>query len=123
MADEVELAMRECIAARSAAAAPLVFAQAAFEAANNRTEAQFQANLAAVGGWAAARTALLLASTLYGATAKAIALFHNPNATEIGTDEEQSARKLMEQECKFRIANIVNKPPEAVTVADGQVCN
>ena len=122
MADDVEVALKECIAARAAAAKPLVFSTEALEEANQRTESQFRANLAKVGGWTAARDSMIRASTLYGAVAKAVAIFHNPDAKEINVENQASARRLMEQECKFRVARSAKKAPNAVTVADGLVC-
>jgi hypothetical protein len=121
--DEIKRAVKECIAARKAAAAPLVFNAKALKIANQRTLAQFTANLQAVGGWKVARPALLKASTLFGAVAKAIARFHNPKAKVIGVDEMASARVLMEQECKFKVAKSKKKHPSAVTTSDGLVCN
>ena len=123
MADEIKLALKACIAARSTAAKPLVFNAKALKMANQRTLAQFSANLAAVGGWKAAGPALLKASTLFGSVAKAIARFHNPKAKVIGVDDMASARVLMEQECKFKIAKSKKKHPNAVSTSDGLVCN
>jgi hypothetical protein len=122
MAEDIKAAVNECIQAREKAAAPLKFNAEALRLANDRTLAQFTANLERAGGFKAAGPALLRASILFGATAKAIALFHNERATEIGVDEMASARMLMEKECKFGLARRKGKHHTAVTAADGLLC-
>jgi len=122
MPEDIQAAVNECIEARVKAAAPLKFSSEANQIANARTLGQFTANLETAGGWTAARPALLRAATLFGATAKAIALFHNANATEISKDEMASARELTERECKFGLAKLKRKPHTAVTANDGLVC-
>lgn len=122
MADDIQAAVDACIQARENAAAPLKFNAQALQMANERTLAQFTANLETAGGWKAAGPALLRASTLFGATAKAIALFHNEHATEIGVDEMADARMLMEKECKFGLAKKKGKHHTVVTARDGLLC-
>src|SRR5215467_4781254 len=119
---EIQAAVDECIKARAAAAAPLKFNAEALEFANRRSLGQFTANLATAGGWKGAGPALLKAATLFGATAKAIALFHNPHATEIDLDAAGAARNLVEQECKFGLARSKGKHPTAVNSRDGLIC-
>lgn len=124
MTDDIANALAECIAARQAAAAPLKFSAEAAAEANQRSESQFRANLPLIpGGFAAARTNLLRAATLFGAISKAIALFHDPAATEITRDQMASARAVMERECRFKVAAVARKAPDAVGVAEGLVCN
>src|SRR5215475_1536651 len=94
----IEDAVNQCIEARVIAAAPLVFNAEALKFANDRTLAQFTANLERAGGFGKAGPAVLKAARLFGATAKAIALFHDPNAKEIDIDAAASARKLVEGE-------------------------
>jgi hypothetical protein len=66
---------------------------------------------------------LLKAATLFGATAKSIALFHDPRATEIDLDAAASARNLVEHECKFGLARRKGKHPTAVNAReDGLIC-
>ena len=122
MAENIQAAVDQCIKAREEAAAPLKFNAAALKFANERTLTQFTANLAAAGGWEAAGPALLRAATLFGATAKALALFHNPRANEIGLDEADTARTLMEHECRFGLAKRTGKHATAIGVPDGLVC-
>ena len=122
MADDIHAAVNECITAREKAAAPLKFTAEALKSANERTVGQFTANLERAGGWKKAGPALLRASTLFGATAKAIALFHNEHATEINVDEMGAARKLMEEQCKFGLSKRTGKPLAAVNAADGLLC-
>jgi hypothetical protein len=122
MPGEIETAVDECIKARAQAAAPLTFNAEALKFANERTLAQFTANLALAGGWRAAGPALLKAATLFGATAKAIALFHNSRATEIDIDAAAGARKTVEEECKFGLAKRTGKHPTAIKSSDGLVC-
>jgi hypothetical protein len=118
----VQSAVDHCIEARVRAAAPLVFNAEALKFANERTLAQFTANLATAGGWSKAGPALLKAATLFGASAKAIALFHNPGATEIDLDAAASARKIVEAECKFGLARRTGKHHATVGAPDGLVC-
>jgi len=122
MAVDIKAAVNQCIKARENAAAPLKFNAEALEAANARTLAQFTANLETAGGWEAAGPALLRASTLFGATAKAIALFHNEHATEIGVDEMADARTLMEKQCRFGLAKRKGKHHTALSARDGLLC-
>ena len=122
MAEDIQAAVNQCIKAREEAAAPLKFNAEALKLANDRTLGQFTANLATAGGWKKAGPALLRASTLFGATAKAIALFHNERATEISVDEMAKARELMEKECRFGLARRTGKHPTAVTAGDGLLC-
>jgi hypothetical protein len=122
MSEDIKAAVNECINAREKAAAPLKFSAEALKQANDRTLAQFTANLEAAGGWKAAGPALLRASTLFGSTAKAIALFHNEHATEIGVDEMADARNLMEKQCKFGLAKRKGKHPTALRASDGLLC-
>ena len=121
-ADEIQAAVNKCIKAREEAAAPLKFNAEALAFANNRTHDQFAANLERAGGWKAAGPAMLRAATLFGATAKAIALFHNPQAEEIDKDETITARTLMESQCRFGLAKRKGKDPAAIDVNDGLVC-
>src|SRR5215471_6156128 len=118
----IQEAVNQCIEARVKAASPLVFNAEALKFANNRTLAQFTANLEIAGGFAKAGPALLKASTLFGATAKAIALFHDPNTKEIDMTAAASARKVVEEECKFGLARRTGKHPTAVNSRDGLVC-
>lgn len=122
MAENIQAAVDQCIRAREEAAAPLKFNAAALKFSNDRTLHQFTANLAAAGGWEAAGPAMLRAATLFGATAKAIALFHNPRATEIGLDEAGTARDVMERECRFGLAKRKGKHHTEIGVADGLIC-
>ena len=122
MSEEIRAAVDECIKARTAAAAPLKFTAQALEFANKRTLSQFTANLEIAGGFSKAGPALLKAATLFGATAKAIALFHDPNAKEIDMTAAASARKVVEEECKFGLARRTGKHPTAVNSRDGLVC-
>jgi hypothetical protein len=122
MADDIQAAVNECIKAREKAAAPLKFNAEALHSANARTLGQFTANLERAGGWKKAGPALLRASTLFGTTAKAIALFHNEHATEISVDEMAAARELMEAQCKFGIARRTGKHHTAVNASDGLLC-
>jgi hypothetical protein len=117
---EIEDAVKECIAARVEAAKPLAFSAEAKKFADDRTLAQFTANLGRAGGWKAAGPALLKAATLFGATAKAIADFHG--ADKIGLDAAASARKTVEEECRFGLAKRTGKHPTAVNSKDGLIC-
>jgi hypothetical protein len=122
MADDIQAAVNLCIEARAKAAAPLKFTVDALKQANERTLGQFTANLERAGGWKKAGPALLRASTLFGATAKAIALFHSEDATQIGLDEMVAARELMEAQCKFGLARRTGKHHTAVNASDGLLC-
>ena len=115
-------AVNQCIEARVKAAAPLVFNAEALKFANERTLAQFTQNLERAGGFTKAGPALLKAATLFGATAKVIALFHDPRATEIDIDAAASARKVVEAECKFGLAKRTGKHHATVGAPDGLVC-
>ena len=121
MADEIDLMLDECDAARAAAALPLVFTDAARLMARNRSEAQFRANIPLIpGGFTKIRSGILKASTLTGARAKAFAEFHDSDVIEV--EHMARARTEVEKECKIRVGRIVGKPPEAVGVSDGVPC-
>jgi hypothetical protein len=122
MAEDIKAAVAECTKATEAAALPLTFTAEARQIAVDRTLAQFTMNLVTAGGWKAAGPAMLKAATLFGASAKAIALFHDDKATVIGVDDMAAARELVEDQCRFGLARRMKKHPAAVTTRDGLVC-
>ena len=125
MADETQIqtALAEIVKARDDAAAPLTFTAEAAKASDDRSEAQFRANLPQVpGGWTTVRDGILKASVLFGEVAKAIARFHDPTATQITLDQMATARGLAEHECKLNVATKKGKHFIEVTVLDGIIC-
>jgi hypothetical protein len=122
MAGEIDTAVAECIEARAEAAKPLKFNREALDWAHTMTHGNFTENLARVGGWETAGPNLLRAATLLGATAKAIALFHNPRATEINIHAAKTARAIVEKECRLGLASRTGRHPDTVGVADGLIC-
>jgi hypothetical protein len=123
MPTDIDTLISACIQARNAAANPLVFSDDATQKANNRTRGQFSQSIPQIpGGVPAVQTAVLNAASLFGALAKTIALFHNPNASVISSDDAEIARAAMESACRFKVANIAGKDPNDVDVSDGLVC-
>jgi hypothetical protein len=116
--DAVKLARK----ARAAAAAPMTFAADADREANERTRAQWEANLTAIGGWDVAGENLLRAATLFGRLARAFQEFRRPGSTVIDLDQMRKARTIMEETCQFRVAMARKKAPGTATVADGVAC-
>jgi hypothetical protein len=123
MANEIDDALAAIVAARNEAAKPLVFTDEAGAASDRRSRSQFEASLPLIdGGFETVRVGLLRASILFGEVAKAVAKFHDPNATHITLDQMNSARAFIERECRLRLAEKEGKRAEDVNVLDGLVC-
>ena len=120
---EIENALAEMEQARNDAAKPLAFTAQAAEDSDERSRGQFRASLPLIdGGFERVREGLLDASALYGRLAKELALFDNPNATEIAIDQAQTARLAAERACKLKVARKLSKAASEVRPSDGIPC-
>ena len=118
---EIEFALNEIVIARDAAAAPLRFTPDAAKASDEQSKSQFKANLPRIkGGFASVREGLLAASALFGSTAKALAQFQDPRATQITKDQMELAREFAEAACKLKLAE--QHGVATPGVAEGLVC-
>jgi len=121
--DEIETAKSEIAIARDYAAAPLVFSSDAADTLSSRDEGQLRANLPRIeGGWATVRDGVLKASGLAGEVARAIALFQDPDATEITVEQGNLARSVAERACKLKLAEVLEKEPDELSVEEGFIC-
>lgn len=121
--DDIDRALDECEAARAEAAKPLTIHPDATADARERSEAQFRRSLPQIpGGWQTVRRNVLKASSLYGTVGRVLALFHDANATEIMPAQMETARMVIERECKFKIATKKGRPLDKVGARDGLVC-
>ncbi|HXI29537.1 MAG TPA: hypothetical protein VNG89_13960 [Vicinamibacterales bacterium] len=119
----IQAALDAIVIARDAAAAPLVFTPDAAKASDDRSIAQFRANLPLVnGGFAVVKEGMLHASALFGALAKTIAQFDDPAATVINLEQMSIARTAAERACKLTLARTLNKALESVSATDGHIC-
>jgi hypothetical protein len=123
MPDEFDVAVGKIAAERNKAALPLTFEEAATLEANERSDGQLRASLPQItGGFATVEETMLRAGTLVGQLAKALMLFHRPDAQTIDLERARTARAIGEEACRLRLADLAQKPPSDVSIRDGLVC-